>query len=81
MKLLHLLKSSVILISISGTFNAFSQTLVSTDFVDLKNTRPTDWQTYLDDNSVKIDFILADCDPEMGYDNQSILFRVENKTE
>jgi len=80
MKLLHLLRILVILITFSGTHNLYAQTFEPTNFVDLKITDPTNWTVYFEDNSIKIEYRLSDCDPEIGYDNQSILLRVENKT-
>lgn len=50
----------------------------STSKIDAKTEHPTDWTTYVSDAEFTIDYKFADCDPSMGYDNESVLLKIEN---
>jgi hypothetical protein len=55
----------------------FNQT-VTTPEIDLKSTSPSDWTEYFSADGIVISYKLASCDPEMGYDQESVLLKVQN---
>ena len=55
----------------------FSTNLIE---VDRNSQNPIDWITYCDNEEMVIDYKFVQCDPSIGYDNESILLKFKNKT-
>ncbi len=41
---------------------------------------PTEWTTYFEKDGVTISYKYADCDLEMGYDEQRVLLKIDNNS-
>ena len=65
---------------IAFAFNGFSQQSISTLKVTLESNYPSQWVSYVDNQEFSIEYKFIDCDPEMGYDFQTAIFRITNKT-
>lgn len=81
---LHYIKGLLILISLI-TFNCTSFGQIhhveqATDLVLITESLNYNWNTYFEDESIKIEYKLTHCDPEVGYDNESICLKISNKT-
>lgn len=48
--------------------------------VDRNAQNPIDWITYYDNEEFVIEYSFVQCDPSIGYDNESILLKFKNKT-
>ena len=79
---MNLLKKSLILLVLAvSSFSANSQqpkNVYSTDNINTKTNHPVAWQTYLENELVKIEYKFADCDPSKGLDNESVILRITN---
>ena len=62
------------------SFIAFNQQIISSPSVEVQSTHEADWQVYVQHESFKIEYKFVNCDPAMGYDNESVLLRVTNLT-
>lgn len=60
------------------TFISFSQRVINSPAVDIQSTHSNDWELYILDEIVKIEYKIVSCDPVMGYDNESVLLRITN---
>lgn len=63
---------------------ASSQTVdrVETDAISCKSLdRSGNWVNYLTHDALTIDYQVVECDPEIGFDSEYVLFRLTNLTE
>ena len=60
--------------------NAVAQQAYTTESINIKNGKPTDWTVYMNQEDFKIEYRFSDCDPPSGLDNESILFKFTNNT-
>lgn len=51
------------------------------DLINFKEQKPNDWTLYFENEKVTIEYRFVECDPEIGFDNESIIFRYTNHTE
>jgi hypothetical protein len=58
----------------------FSQVQYSTDSVTISQNKPTDWELYIYNEDFKIEYKFVDCDPDMGYDFETVILRITNET-
>jgi hypothetical protein len=72
------IKTTISIFFFLFSFYGLNQGL-TTNEIDLKTTHPTEWTVYYSDQGVTISFKLEECDPEMGYDQESLLLMVENQ--
>ena len=56
------------------------QAQLNTTFTDIKTLQPTEWTEHFSNNDFSIEYKFVACDPEMGYDQESILIKFTNKT-
>ena len=70
------------LFAVVFTFIGFTQQGYSTDLIeaDRNEQNPIDWLTYYDNEEFVIEYKFVECDPSIGYDNESILLKFNNKT-
>lgn len=47
----------------------------------MKNVRSDEWQLYYFNEDIRIEYQLVQCDPEIGFDNESVIIRVTNRTD
>lgn len=59
---------------------AFNQQNISSPSVEVVSTHNSDWVVYIQHENFKIEYMFVNCDPNMGYDNESVLLRVSNLT-
>lgn len=59
----------------------YAQEQITTNTAVVYEINSTDWIFYVDEEKFSIDYQLANCDPEMGYDKEMVLLRLTNKTE
>jgi hypothetical protein len=62
-------------------FLSISQQIIQTDTISTSLNNSTDWQVYFQNDQFKIEYKFSDCDPEMGYNNESVLLKISNLTE
>jgi len=74
-------KLQTALLFIFLSLNVLAQQAYSSESINIKSGKPTEWVTYMDVPDFKIEYKYADCDPPSGLDNESVLFRFTNKTE
>ena len=73
--------SKLVVLSLSFTFFTFSYNAqLSTPFVDTETLRPSEWAEHFSNNDFSIDYKFMNCDPEMGYDQESVFIKFTNKT-
>ncbi|MFT5861053.1 MAG: hypothetical protein ACI865_003172 [Flavobacteriaceae bacterium] len=53
---------------------------VQIDISDISSDNPTDWTTYIDNVTFKIEYKMVNCDPNKGFDFEAVFFKVTNKT-
>jgi hypothetical protein len=53
---------------------------VPTTQINIKTTHPTDWVTYAETSSFRIEYVFVDCDPNSGLDYEAVFLRVTNLT-
>lgn len=58
----------------------YSQEQINTQIVTFKESFPTEWTTYVDNQEFSVEYKFVDCDPNMGYDFESVLLKFTNKT-
>lgn len=63
------------------SFIAFNQQYISTPSIEVLSFRTSEWELYVHHDNFKIEFKYVNCDPNMGYDNESVLLRITNLTE
>ncbi len=76
MKLSKLVALSIFLTLYSTSGNA----QLNTSFADTKTLQPTEWTEHFSNDDFSIEYKFVACDPEMGYDQESVLFKFTNKT-
>lgn len=81
---LHYIKGLLILVSLIS-FNLSSLGQVqhieqSTELILVTDGINQNWNTYFENDIVKIEYQSSLCDPEIGYDNVSICLKISNKT-
>ena len=57
-----------------------SITIISFLSVLLVNAQSEDWSLYADDGGVQVYFKKVQCNPEMGFDNESIMLKLVNSS-
>lgn len=63
--------------------NGFAQQEYSTvqiDISDVAADNPTDWTTYINNATFKIEYKMVNCDPSKGFDFEAVFFKITNKT-
>ncbi len=71
----------LVVLSLFITFYTIScNAQLGTPFVDTKIIQPTEWTEYFSNNDFSIDYKFVNCDPEMGYDQESVFIKFTNKT-
>lgn len=78
MKKLILALSVVFLSYIGLSQNQYTTTIVTCN--NENQTNPTDWVSYIDNEVFKIDYKFIDCDPDMGFDFETVILKIQNKT-
>ena len=69
----------VVILSLEGLAQQqYSTQLINVSEQQLANT--VGWVSYVDNPDFKIEFQFIDCDPVIGYDSESVVLRVTNKT-
>jgi hypothetical protein len=63
-----------------SSFCVFSQNILKSDTILIADNHIMNWQTYFENNQIKIEYKPTNCDPEMGYDNESIILKFTNLT-
>lgn len=74
--LLQMKSTLTIALLLSGALS-FAQE-VATPLIDAKTEHPQEWTSYVSQEDFSIDYKFSDCDPSMGYDNESVLLRITN---
>lgn len=60
---------------------SLAQEAVTTPTISVsKNIDASDWTTYVETSSVKIEYVKVNCDPNSGLDHQAIMLRFTNLT-
>lgn len=81
---LHYTKGLIILFFFvtiaSFTFGQVQHIEQSTELILVTTDLNHDWNTYYENDIIKIEYQLTSCDPEIGYDNESICLKISNKT-
>lgn len=71
----------LVVLSLLFTFYTFSYNAqLSTPFVDTEALQPSEWTEHFSNNDFSIDYKFVNCDPEMGYDQESVFIKFTNKT-
>lgn len=76
-KLLYLLP--VLLLTL--VLSLINLQLNAQDLIELKTNKPTDWTTYFSNEKVTIEYRFMECDPEIGFDQEAVVFKYTNHTE
>lgn len=74
-------RSLLFLSLVLGSFGVSAQqpkNIYQTDNIDTKTNHPNTWQSYLENETIRIEYKFADCDPSKGLDNESVLLRITN---
>ena len=73
---------TITLIAFVGAFTGWTQQTVNSEKVEVDRggQNPTDWVIYLDNEEFVIQYKFIQCDPRIGYDNESVLLKFKNKT-
>lgn len=58
----------------------FNQNTVTQE-IDLNTSSPAEWTEYFTGGGITISYKIAACDPEMGYDQESVILKVQNLNE
>jgi hypothetical protein len=74
------MKSSLVLLFFLIGFNHLYSQQINTETITVADVIAESWIGYYENEQFKISFKKQLCDPEMGYDNESILLKVENKS-
>ena len=53
---------------------------ISTEFVNCETENFTEWTEHFSNDNFSIEYKFVDCDPEMGYDQESVFIKFVNKT-
>ena len=53
---------------------------VQIDISDVDSSNPTDWETYIDNATLKVEYKMVNCDPNKGFDFEAVFFKITNKT-
>ncbi len=64
-------------------FASISQIQYQTNLISCNDgiqTNPNDWVSYIDNQEFKIEYRFIDCDPEVGFDHEAVILKLENKT-
>lgn len=61
------------------SYNTYSQEIQS-PIIDLKTDNSEDWTVYVTNENFEVQYKIEHCDPSIGYDNQSVLLKLTNKT-
>ena len=61
--------------------NSVAQNTIITPSIDIQKTDNSEWLPYFENNGLKIEFKYSECDPKIGFDNQSILLKFTNSSE
>lgn len=73
-------KITLLLLCFFGSIYAGYGQYQVTETIDLNVNKPTEWAVYFVGEGIQISYKLASCDPEMGYDQESVLLKIENTT-
>lgn len=73
------MKTTLSCVLLSLFFWGHSQS-ISTNLISTKDIIPGNWTHYFDNGEIQIKYQKTICDPEMGYDQETILLSIENKT-
>ncbi len=72
---------TLVALSLFLTLHSFScNAQLNSPFVDTKITQPSEWTECFSTNEFSIEYQFVDCDPEMGYDQESVFLKFINKT-
>src|SRR5690606_34228805 len=71
MKLFSLVITCIFCISQS----LHTQAQLNTSFTDIRTIQPTEWTEHFSNNDFSIEYKFVACDPEMGYDQESVLIK------
>lgn len=63
------------------SFIALNQQNISSPSVEVISSHGNEWNVYVQQENFKIEYKFVNCDPSMGYDNESIVLRITNFTE
>lgn len=74
-------KLQIALLFIFLSLNVGAQQTYTSELINIKNGKPADWISYMDQEDFKIEYRFSDCDPSSGLDNESVLFKFTNKTQ
>lgn len=66
--------------AVSHSFGQVQHIEQSTELILVTEEMNQNWNTYFENEIVRIEYQLAQCDPEIGYDNESICLKISNKT-
>lgn len=58
--------------------HCISQQHIETISINAKDSHPTDWEIYLENDQIKIEYKFSECDPEMGYNTEAVLLKCTN---
>jgi hypothetical protein len=61
-------------------FSSFSQDSISSSILNFQEVQPSGWNTYVSNAEFEIQYQFIECDPEVGYDHEALILKIENKT-
>ena len=76
------MKQIILLSFFSGIvlFNNHSYGQITTPFNDVKSMHKEEWTPHFSNDDFSIEYKFIACDPEMGYDQESVLLKIKNNT-
>ncbi|NRA13717.1 MAG: hypothetical protein HRT57_17385 [Crocinitomicaceae bacterium] len=79
-KLLTALAITLSMYSFSQQQQQQQQQQYSTDSVTVTENNPTDWELYIFNADFKIEYKFETCNPEIGFDTETVLLKITNRT-
>ncbi|MEX1001591.1 MAG: hypothetical protein WDZ35_05710 [Crocinitomicaceae bacterium] len=73
------MKELLVTLAMFTLITGYSQTY-QTDLIQIGETNPINWTTYLSNSDFKIEYKLTECDPAYGYDAEYVVIRITNLT-
>jgi len=71
---------SFILLSFSHVLIAQQEYSAQLITFNAPSEKATDWTTYIDNELFQIEYVFANCDPNVGFDYEGVMLKITNKT-
>lgn len=74
------MKKLLLTLFVIVTKMAVCQQEITTPIIEVTDAHSQNWETYISNLDFKIEYQFVNCDPTMGFDNESVILRISNLT-